>query len=38
VGDDEPIWVVKEEFNKLNEKQKMQYRNTENGMVKVVAA
>ncbi len=38
VGDDEPIWVVKEEFDKLNEKQKMQYRSTENGMVKVVAA
>jgi class 3 adenylate cyclase len=37
VGDDEPIWVVKEEFDKLNEKQRMQYRSIENGIAKVVA-
>jgi class 3 adenylate cyclase len=38
VGDDEPIWVVKEELDKLNEKQRMQYRSIENRKVKAVAA
>jgi len=37
VGDDEPIWVAKEEFNKLTAKQRMQYRSVENGIAKVVA-
>ncbi|MBN1161142.1 MAG: adenylate/guanylate cyclase domain-containing protein [Dehalococcoidales bacterium] len=38
VGDDEPVWVVKEEFIQLNEKQKIQYRSVDNGMVRVAAA
>jgi hypothetical protein len=37
VGDEEPIWVVKEELGKLSEKQRMQYRSVENGVTKVVA-
>ncbi len=38
IGDDELIWVVKEEFDKLTEKQKMQFRNVENEIVQVAAA
>jgi class 3 adenylate cyclase len=38
VGEDELIWVVKQEFDNLTEKQKMQYRSVENEMVHVVAA
>ena len=37
VGDNEMIWVVKEEFNKLTEKQKMQFRSVENTMANAVA-
>lgn len=38
VGEDELVWVVKQEFENLSEKQKMQYRSVENEMVYVAAA
>jgi hypothetical protein len=37
VGDDELIWVVKEEFEYLTEKQKMQFRNVENEIMTTIA-
>jgi class 3 adenylate cyclase len=37
VGDDEPIWVVREEYEKLSDKQRMQFRNVERTMMKTVA-
>jgi hypothetical protein len=38
VGDDELIWVVKEEFDNLTEKQKLQFRSVEDEMAKTIAA
>lgn len=37
VGEDELIWVVKQEFDNLTGKQKMQYRSVENETLQVVA-
>lgn len=37
VGDNEPIWVVKEEFDNLTDRQKLQFRSMESEMEKAVA-